>query len=157
MEFLEKNPLAKYSYTQIFKGTNGECLYEYHVALNPALEDYVTEMNKVHGGDLSLVIDGRPIKEVGQDEAIYYQYALSAMEWSGPNGETTPRPKTDGEGIMVSAFIGPSIGFGYSTSISTKALLQINHIRTYIRSQYLDEPSAMEVNGSLANQVFVDD
>jgi hypothetical protein len=58
-------------------------------------------------------------------------HALSALQWYGPKGETTPRPKNQGDTKMASAFIGPSIGFGYNTTVTDDALSRINAIRRW--------------------------
>ena len=153
LESLEKHPLQKDSHTRTYQNNT---IYEYHVSLHPMLQDFVSEENQIHGGDLSLAMPAgsQPIIEVGQDEAIFYQNSLSAMEWSGPNGESTPRPKSDGDGIMVSAFIGPSIGFGCNTQVDNEALARINHIRQNVRPDYLDVPSATEVHGRTKKKLF---
>lgn len=156
LESLEKNPLAKDCHCRTYEL---ETLFEYHVGKHPHLLEYVTTANRdLHGGDLSrerFKRPGfRPLLEVGQDEAIFQQNAQSAMEWQGPNGESTPRPKGDGEAIMVSAFIGPSIGFGRNTVVSEEQLKRINRIRARDRPTYHDKYAADEVHGHDKKRLF---
>lgn len=154
LEWLEKDPLEKDSHSRTYD--NGS-LFEYHITRHPRLIEFVSNPNRtVHGGNLSrerYKTSLRPLLEIGQDEAVFQQNAQSAMEWSGPNGESTPRPKNDGEAIMVSAFIGPSIGFGRNTEVSEDALRQINRIRTE-RPSYQDEYAADEVQGHTKKRLF---
>lgn len=56
-----------------------------------------------------------PLYHTGQDEAVFKQNALPAYFWS-VKGRTTLRPKTEGQGIMVSAFQCETRGFGLPLS-----------------------------------------
>ena len=53
-----------------------------------------------------------PLYHVGQDEAVFKQNVLPAFRWS-VNGRTTLRPKSEGQGIMVSAMWCERRGFGF--------------------------------------------
>lgn len=156
LESLENNPLEKDTHSRTYEY---ESLFEYEVSRHPNLLEYVSAVNRdVHGGDLSRERLSAPqsfcpIIEVGQDEAVFQQNAQSAMEWRGPNGESTPRPKSDGDAIMVSAFIEPSLGFGRNTNVSDEALRRINQIRTR-RPTYQDVYSAEEVHGIHTKRLF---
>lgn len=119
---------------------------EFSMDTHPDLYQYVPHANKRNGGDLSMQClqtpGTRPIIEIGQDEAIFQQNSLSAREWSGANGESTPRPKNDGDGVMVSSFISLSFGFGYNMEITNEQLERINAIRRQ-RPKYFDKESAI--------------
>lgn len=52
-----------------------------------------------------------PIYHIGQDEAVFKQFALSCRFWS-IEGKTKLRPKTEGMGVMVSAVFDEWRGFG---------------------------------------------
>lgn len=154
LESLDKDPLERDAHARTY---NNGTLFEYHISRHPCLIEFVSDDNQQHGGDLSremLRMPGmRPIIEVGQDKAVFQQYAQSAMEWRGPNGESTPRPKSDGDAIMISAFIGPSIGFGRNTDVSNEALQRINNIRN-ARPTYHDTYAAEEVYGTIQKRPF---
>lgn len=155
LESLEKDPLEPNVYSRTYEN---QSLFEYNISRHPRLVEFVSASNRnLHGGDLSrvrLLSSLRPLLEVGQDEAVFQQNAMSAMEWSGPKGESTPRPKSDGDAIMVSAFIGPSLGFGRNTEASNDALKRINHIRQRVRPTYQDEFASEEVLGTSTKKLF---
>ena len=46
----------------------------------------------------------RPIKFIGQDKCVFFQYLVSNRNWVGSKGERALLPKSDGDGKMVSAF-----------------------------------------------------
>lgn len=52
-----------------------------------------------------------PLYHVGQDEAIFKQFALPSCCWS-IRGKIKLRPKSEGQGVMVSAFFCEVRGFG---------------------------------------------
>jgi hypothetical protein len=68
----------------------------------------------------------RPIYHIGQDEAVFKQFAMSARTWS-ILGKTKLRPKTEGMGIMVSAVFDEWRGFGLQLTESEVNL--INNVR----------------------------
>jgi hypothetical protein len=43
-----------------------------------------------------------PLYHIGQDKAVFKQNALPAYRWS-VNGRSSLRPKSEGQGVMVSA------------------------------------------------------
>lgn len=57
-----------------------------------------------------------PIYHIGQDEAVFKQFALPSRAWY-VNGKTKLRPKTEGMGIMVSAVFDEWRGFGLPLTI----------------------------------------
>ena len=105
---------------------------EYHISVHSKLINYVSQPNRTkHGGDLSVrkPANQRPVIEVGQDEAIFDQYAFTSRTWHGSEGQTTMRPKGTGDGLMASAMVGPSLGFGYNANITFYDLMRINENR----------------------------
>jgi hypothetical protein len=105
----------------------------------------------MHGGSLSLAIgEERPIIEIGQDEAVLFlQYIYSALTWL-EWGKSQVRPKSEGDAVMVSVFVGPSIGCGALTIREPNcALARINAIRKSgdAMVEYKDIESAIEVRG----------
>jgi hypothetical protein len=68
----------------------------------------------------------RPIYHIGQDEAVFKQFAMSARTWS-ILGKTKLRPKPEGMGIMVSAVFDEWRGFGLQLTESEVNL--INNVR----------------------------
>jgi hypothetical protein len=80
---------------------------------------------------LSLVKMSRPL----------IKFLLKSKNWTGPKGECTPLPKSDGMAVMVSAIISPDTGFGLQLD-STK-LAEINYARR--GKKYTDEAAARDV------------
>lgn len=68
----------------------------------------------------------RPLYHIGQDEAIFKQNALPAFRWS-VNGRSALRPKSEGQGIMVSAMWCERRGFGFP--ITQQEMVKINRAR----------------------------
>ena len=67
-----------------------------------------------------------PVYRIGQDESCYKQNALSARVWYIDNiGQL--RKKSDGAGLMVSAFVDEIRGFGFP--MTSDQLLQVNQYR----------------------------
>ena len=67
-----------------------------------------------------------PLYHVGQDEAVFKQNALPAFRWS-VNGRTALRPKSEGQGIMVSAMWCERRGFGFP--LTSEEEVKINTAR----------------------------
>ena len=63
-----------------------------------------------------------PIYHIGQDEAVFKQYALPSRTWS-VQGKTKLRPKTEGMGVMVSAVFDEWRGFGLQLTEAEIALV----------------------------------
>ena len=123
--------------------------YEYFDSSNSAMvefhEDSVhdSEAAKEYTRRMSVRAppNSRPILLVGQDEALFAQYAVQLKSWSGPKGERLMDPKTEGDKLMLSSFIGREIGFG--RKLSDEELTLINLRR---RSQdYVNQDAAKEV------------
>ena len=67
-----------------------------------------------------------PLYHIGQDEAVFKQYALPSKVWK-VEGKSKLRPKSDGQGIMVSAIVDEWRGFGLPMSIDEVNL--VNRVR----------------------------
>ena len=67
-----------------------------------------------------------PLREKGQDEAAVSSNITSSKTWS-INGKTFLRPKTEGKGLMLSAFQSATIGFGDKLTI--QQLKEVNDYR----------------------------
>jgi hypothetical protein len=126
LEDRQKNPLQKGLARKDFL-RDGQMMREYHIDCHPNLATYVTPANKEkHGADLSVDFPQgqRPLIFVGQDESIYYQYLFSSKSWHGPDGEAKLFPKSQGEAVMISAFVGDQISF--STVMSCAQIDEVN-------------------------------
>jgi hypothetical protein len=81
-----------------------------------------------HGGKTSIRVeldaDNKAIIIFGQDESVFHQFLLRTRQWVGPKGERPFLPKSDGAGVMVSAFLSRDFGFGLK--ISQQQLEEIN-------------------------------
>ena len=81
--------------------------------------DYFFDLNDVmwstfhcrHRHDPAVCRCRKPIYHVGQDEAIFKQNALPAFYWT-IKGRSHLRPKSEGQGVMVSALFDEFRGFG---------------------------------------------
>jgi hypothetical protein len=98
----------------VYSDKNGVEMYEFHVDASKDLLQFVRPENKKYGGNLSIRIpDGvKPLLRVGQDEALVHQYQQGRKCWHLSDGRKKIDPKTDGDGIMGSAFISRVFGFG---------------------------------------------
>jgi uncharacterized protein YciI len=79
-----------------------------------------------HRHDESVCKCKLPIYHIGQDEAVFKQFAMSARTWS-IKGKTKLRPKTEGMGIMVSGVFDEWRGFGLP--LTEAEILLINSTR----------------------------
>jgi hypothetical protein len=68
----------------------------------------------------------KPLYHIGQDEAIFKQNALPAFRWS-VKGRSTLRPKSDGQGVMVSGMWCERRGFGFP--MTREEVKKINEAR----------------------------
>jgi hypothetical protein len=104
LESLEKKPIPKglgFNYINC----DGHAMLEYHVDSHTQLEEYVDDVNKKLGGNLSIRFPGQNLDDgtypirmhagdgvcqlmlVSQDECIFYQFLFSSKSWHGPSGE----------------------------------------------------------------------
>jgi hypothetical protein len=80
----------------------------------------------------------RPLITLGQDEAIMNQYVFASSTWHDSQGSAKIRPKSLGDGIMLSAFTGFVIGFGGADlpELTEEIIAAINIFRTGEHSKY---------------------
>ena len=64
---------------------------------------------------------------LGQDESIYNQSAFGSKQWVEKNGERAFLPKSDGAGVMISAFQARE--FGWGLKLTSEQLRRINERR----------------------------
>jgi hypothetical protein len=68
----------------------------------------------------------KPLYHIGQDEAVFKQNALPAFRWS-VKGRSTLRPKSEGQGVMVSGMWCERRGFGFP--MTREEVKRINEAR----------------------------
>ncbi|KAG7339773.1 hypothetical protein IV203_025453 [Nitzschia inconspicua] len=82
-----------------------------------------------------------PLEFIGQDECVFFQNLVCSKKWVGSNGERPLLPKSEGDGVMLSAFQSRLTGFG--REMSTDELQKVNEQR--LNKTYWDEEAALEV------------
>ena len=87
-----------------------------------------------------------PIIHLGQDEATYKAFCLPADSWS-MDDFTFLRPKSDGPGLMLSAFVGAPFHFGMP--IPEGVLDALNAARRVTPMRYACADSAVAVGTKL--------
>jgi hypothetical protein len=123
---------------------------EYHVdTLPPFLR---SRGSGPFGASLSVRKRGRPLIIPGQDKSIMCQWIFSKKGWTC-HGKGTLKPKTDGEGIMMSAFISDAHGFSRGIDFPLNLLPTINV--TGVGNNYVSVESAEAVNDSAKKKVLM--
>jgi hypothetical protein len=84
----------------------------------------------------------------GHDKCIFKQYTMSTKSWAGPNKETMPVPKDDGQDIMISAF--QSSEFGFSFDLTPDLLKEVNLTRQGKSYEY--SKAVFSKQGNVAKQ-----
>ncbi|KAG7347878.1 hypothetical protein IV203_016583 [Nitzschia inconspicua] len=82
-----------------------------------------------------------PLEFIGQDECVFFQNLVCSKNWVGSNGERPLLPKSEGDGVMLSAFQSRLNGFG--REMSTDELQKVNEER--LNKTYWDGEAALEV------------
>ncbi|KAG7350939.1 hypothetical protein IV203_029977 [Nitzschia inconspicua] len=82
-----------------------------------------------------------PLEFIGQDECVFFQNLVCSKNWVGSNGERPLLPKSEGDGVMLSAFQSRLTGFG--REMSTDELQKVNEER--LNKTYWDGEAALEV------------
>ena len=122
-------------------------MVEFHVDDLEFLHDVAKEMGcSLMGGDLSVrkpESPSKPLMIFGQDESVFNQYLLGNRQWVGPEGQRALLPKTDGLGLMLSAFQSRETGFGLK--LSSIQIGEINETRR--NKNYVDVDAAIAING----------
>jgi hypothetical protein len=133
---------------------------EYHVDAHPSFfEKYVNEENKKFGGNLSVRKQPgeRAVLLIGQDESIFHQFLFSKKGWVGAKGESVLRPKSEGEGYMISAFVSRLWGFNEILSnmvLTDEVLEKVNARRK--GKHYVSTEAAEEVYGRTLKEDIID-
>ena len=127
---------------------NNKPFIKFHIIDHPSFSEDI-DTHKF-GGNLSVhkPLGSKPLIILGQDEAIYKQFSFRSKCWTGPSGKTSLMPKTDGQGLMVSAFTSREFGFGYD--LSPKQLKIVNEYRR--NKSYCNEKAATEKHGKIEKQ-----
>jgi hypothetical protein len=104
-------------------------MLEFHLDDHDCLQDFGVEKYGRFGGNVSVCRPegSNPIIVFGQDESVFNQFSFNGKQWTGPSGERSILPKSDGLGVMVSAFQSREMGFG--VIITEEQLKKINEKR----------------------------
>jgi hypothetical protein len=126
-------------------------MVEYHVDCCHLFQDRMNKETKF-GGELSVRKDPqeKALIMFGHDECVFKQYTMSTKSWIGPNGETVPVPKDDGQGIMISAFQSREFGFGLDLDLTPEKFQEVNFTRQ--GKSYEDSKAAISKRGNAAKQ-----
>ena len=118
-EFFDKNIENKKILYQIkpsheYTSVDGTNMYELHVDTCSFIQS-IGESHPVTGkwgGRVSVRSNTnmKPIMIIGQDESVFHQYSLVTKQWVGADGQRALLPKSEGAGIMISAFQVREIG-----------------------------------------------
>ena len=92
-----------------------------------------------------------PVYHIGQDEAVFKQYALPSKCWT-VNGKIKLRPKSEGQGVMVSAVVDEWRGFGLQ--ITSEETDLVNRIREERSLQSRSAPRAKLIAGESPGLIF---
>ena len=124
---------------------------EFHVDDFQFLHEHAATMGLgSYGGTTSVrkPLDVKPLMIFGQDESVYSQFLFGNRQWVGPQGQRALLPKTDGLGLMISAFQSRETGFGLV--ISQLQMDEINQTRQ--GKTYVDIDAAMAIHGQAAKK-----
>ena len=127
-------------------------MIEYHVDTHEELRKRFDSPESL-GGNLSVRFHElepplKPLLIFGQDESIVSQFLSWSRHWVDPTGKRVLMPKTEGEGLMLSAY--QSREFGFSYRLSQQQLDQVNLWRR--GKEYHDKEGALEVLGTVHKQ-----
>jgi hypothetical protein len=90
---------------------------------------------------------------LGQDESIYRQFIFSKNGWVGAKGEKILRPKDEGHGLMLSAFV--SRLWSFFDILSDQVLPDNVYAKVNARRKnqhYVSTNAAQEINGTTMKQ-----
>ena len=128
---------------------NGETYLEYHVDTIPDFFWKELAASTRFGGNLSIRMppQSKQLIIFGQDECIFNQFTLCRRYWVNKDGKRAILPKTEGMGIMISAFKSREFGFGFE--LTTEQLKRVNEFRRCRgRDQYSDVHAAKLKHGN---------
>ena len=100
-------------------------MYEYHVDVHPAFENFVSAHGKRYGGDLPYDLNYclKPVLFIGQDESSLDSNTFKSSTWYDPDGKGTLRPKGGGYAIMISGFVSRELGVGLGINDNELSLI----------------------------------
>ena len=139
----ERDKIINKGYT--YMGINGFPMVELHVDDHECLQKYANEKYGEFGGNTSVRNTLKPVIILGQDESIYNQFSFGSKQWVGKNGERAFLPKSDGAGVMISAF--QSREFGWGLKLTPEQLREINEKRK-TDGVYFDKIASQDVLGT---------
>lgn len=138
----DEEKLSKDIEYHTYQNGDGVDMREYHIDDVHSIKSFDNDF----GASLSIQKSpGRPIILVGQDEAIICQWIFSSKGWKH-EGEGTLKPKSDGDGVMMSAFVTDAHGFKGGIEIPPDLLKKVND--RHRGKEYVSKESAMEINDS---------
>lgn len=105
VDFLDEDFHARYR-TKMMTTVGRPGNYYYDVG-----DDNWNNFKCKHRHDASVCKCHLPVYHIGQDEAVFKQYALPSKSWT-VNRKRKLRPKSEGQGVMVSAIVDEWRGFG---------------------------------------------
>ena len=91
-------------------------MHEFHVDSCRFLQDLADKHPQTgkFGGCMSVRANNlKPIMILGQDECVFHQFSLVSKQWVGAEGQRALMPKSEGAGLMVSAFQSRELGLLY--------------------------------------------
>ncbi|KAI2495979.1 hypothetical protein MHU86_18546 [Fragilaria crotonensis] len=136
------NPEFGYKYID---NESNDVFYEFHVDYcysRRGNENFDAMRGKVASMSVRAPHGSRPIEIYGQDESVFPQFLFPSKSWVGPNQERGLFPKSLGEGLMISAFVSRSTGFGMP--MVDRDLAIVNASRQGMH--YVDRVAALEVH-----------
>lgn len=139
-----------YAYTD-----KGISMVKYHVdALH--MHDIEIYIKTPYGGNASVrkPSEKSMLVSFGHDEAIFHQNSFSSRSWGGPEGQSVIHPKSEGQGLMISALQSREFGFGFQPLLSPQWAI-INEKRN--GEKYVDEDAAISIHGTAFKKVLEKD
>ena len=129
---------------------HGLTFFEFHVDDCDYLQSRCNNDDTPFGGHLSVRMPPgtKPLIKFGQDECIFKQYLISTHKWYLHDGTNSVDPKTEGDGVMISAFVSRDFGFGLP--LTHQQLQDVNRYRQ--NQHYLDKDAAKKLDKNNSTQ-----
>ena len=145
VDFLDEESHARYrSKMMTTVGRPGD--YYYDIG-----DDRWNDFKCKHRHDTSVCKCHLPVYHIGQDEAVFKQYALPSKSWR-VDGKIKLRPKSEGQGVMVSALVDEWRGFGLPMTSAEIDL--VNNVREREASRTGSTPRAKIKEGESPGLIF---
>jgi hypothetical protein len=134
---------------------NETTMREYHIDSHTELAKFIHAENNLYGGNLSVRKPNasRPTIIIGQDESAFSQYSFSSKSWKSPRGHCQLLPKSNGETIMISAFVSRIFGLGIT--LTEDDISKINRYR-HKKPEYVSHESSLYINNTLLKEDITD-